>query len=75
MAPTVMSVVAVFHFVLSRQKKYFQFVDGVWIIESIYFEVRQNILHQILFVNYHIFVSGFQAYLGWDYSDDDHSEI
>ena len=45
MAPTVMSVIAVFYFVLSRQKKYFQFVDGVWIIESIYFEVRQNILH------------------------------
>ena len=39
MAPTVMSVIAVFYFVLSRQKKYFQFVDGVWIIESIYFEV------------------------------------
>ena len=39
MAPTVMSVIAVFYFVLSRQKKYFQFVDGVWIIESLYFEV------------------------------------
>ena len=40
MAPTVMSVIAVFYFVLGRQRKYFQFVDGVWIIESLYFEVR-----------------------------------
>ena len=39
MAPTVMAVIAVFHFVLSRQRKYFQFVDGIWVIESLYFEV------------------------------------
>jgi len=43
MAPTVMSVIAVFYFVLPRQKKYFQFVDGIWIIESLYFEVSKLI--------------------------------
>eukprot|EP00092_Neocalanus_flemingeri_P002862 GFUD01003060.1.p1 GENE.GFUD01003060.1~~GFUD01003060.1.p1 ORF type:complete len:914 (+),score=90.26 GFUD01003060.1:82-2823(+) len=43
MAPTVMSVIAIFYFVLPRQKKYFQFVDGVWIIESLYFEVSKLI--------------------------------
>lgn len=42
MAPTVMAVIAVFHFVLSRQRKYFQFVDGIWVIESLYFEVCSN---------------------------------
>ena len=78
MAPTVMSVIAVFYFVLSRQKKYFQFVDGVWIIESIYFEVKDRIfeIEFCLFqFNYHIFVLGFQAYLVWDYSGDDDLEI
>lgn len=43
MAPTMMSVIAVFHFVLPRQKKYFQFTDGIWIIESLYFEVSKLI--------------------------------
>ena len=43
MAPTVMSVIAVFYFVLNKQRKYFQFVDGVWIIESLYFEVSKLI--------------------------------
>lgn len=43
MAPTIMSVIAVFYFVLPRQKKYFQFVDGIWVIESLYFEVSKLI--------------------------------
>ena len=43
MAPTVMSVIAVFFFVLNKQRKYFQFVDGIWIIESLYFEVSKLI--------------------------------
>lgn len=43
MAPTVMSVIAVFYFVLPRQKKYFQFIDGIWVIESLYFEVSKLI--------------------------------
>lgn len=41
MAPTMMAVIAVFHFVLPRQKKYFQFIDGIWVIESLYFEVSK----------------------------------
>ena len=41
MAPTVMAVIAVFQFVLPRQKKHFQFVDGIWVIESLYFEVSK----------------------------------
>jgi len=41
MAPTVMAVIAVFHFVLPRQKKHFQFLEGIWIIESLYFEVSK----------------------------------
>ena len=41
MAPTVMAVIAVFYFVLPRQKKYFQFSDGIWVIESLYFEVSK----------------------------------
>ena len=28
-----------FVFALPKQKKYFQFSDGVWVIESLYFEV------------------------------------
>ena len=44
MAPTVMAVIAVFHFVLSRQRKYFQFVDGIWVIESLYFEVCSSLI-------------------------------
>ena len=49
MAPTVMAVIAVFHFVLSRQRKYFQFVDGIWVIESLYFEVcSAHIMYQYL---------------------------
>ena len=43
MGPTVMAVIAVFFFALPRQKKYFQFVDGVWVIESLYFEVKEKI--------------------------------
>jgi len=43
MAPTVMTVIAVFFYALPRQKKYFQFVDGVWVIESLYFEVSKLI--------------------------------
>lgn len=39
MCPTVMAVCAVFYFALPRQKQYFQFADGVWVIESLYFEV------------------------------------
>jgi len=50
MAPTVMSVIAVFHFVLPRQKKYFQFVDGVWIVESLYFEVSKLVWSLITLV-------------------------
>ena len=41
MAPTMMSVIAVLHFALARQKKFFQFHDGVWVIESMYFEVSK----------------------------------
>jgi len=41
MAPTMMSVIAVFHFALPRQKKFFQFKDGLWVIESLYFEVSK----------------------------------
>ena len=41
MAPTMMSVIAVFNFALSRQKKCFQFNDGLWVIESLYFEVSK----------------------------------
>ncbi len=41
MVPTVMSVIAVFYFALPRQKRYFQFADGVWVIESLYFEVSK----------------------------------
>ena len=41
MAPTMMSVIAVLNFALSRQKKFFQFHDGVWVIESMYFEVSK----------------------------------
>ena len=41
MAPTMMAVIAVLNFALSRQKKFFQFHDGVWVIESMYFEVSK----------------------------------
>ena len=41
MAPTMMSVIAVLHFALPRQKRYFQFNDGLWVIESLYFEVSK----------------------------------
>lgn len=41
MVPTVMSVIAVFYFALPRQRQYFQFADGVWVIESLYFEVSK----------------------------------
>ena len=36
-----MAVIAVFQFVLPRQKKHFQFIDGIWVIESLYFEVSK----------------------------------
>ena len=38
-----MTVIAVFNFVINKQRKYFQFVDGVWVIESLYFEVSKLI--------------------------------
>lgn len=41
MCPTMMTVIAVFYFALPRQKQYFQFADGVWVIESLYFEVSK----------------------------------
>jgi hypothetical protein len=41
MAPTLMAVIAVFHFVVPNQKKSFQFVDGIWVIEALYFEVSK----------------------------------
>lgn len=41
MVPTLCTVIAVFYFVLPRQKKHFQFSDGVWVIESLYFEVSR----------------------------------
>lgn len=43
MAPTLCTVIAVFVFALPRQKKYFQFADGAWVIESLYFEVSKLI--------------------------------
>ena len=42
-APTLTAVIAVFYFVINKQRKYFQFVDGVWVIESLYFEVSKFI--------------------------------
>ncbi|XP_040581648.1 endoplasmic reticulum metallopeptidase 1 [Lepeophtheirus salmonis] len=41
MTPTIKAVVAVFHFALPRQKKFFRFTDGIWAIESLYFEVSK----------------------------------
>lgn len=41
MAPTMMSVIAVLYFALPRQKKFFQFHDGLWVIESMYFEISK----------------------------------
>lgn len=43
MVPTICTVIAVFYFALPRQKKYFQFSDGAWVIESLYFEVSKLI--------------------------------
>ena len=64
MAPTVMSVAAVFYFVLARQRKCFQFVDGIWIIESLYFEVRifQNSIYSIYFNSIFIFCLSFLGF-------------
>ena len=45
MCPTLCTVIAVFVFALPRQKKYFQFSDGVWVIESLYFEVGHTQTH------------------------------
>ena len=45
MCPTLCTVIAVFVFALPRQKKYFQFSDGVWVIESLYFEVGHTHTH------------------------------
>ncbi|XP_023345863.1 endoplasmic reticulum metallopeptidase 1 isoform X2 [Eurytemora carolleeae] len=43
MVPTICTVIAVLYFALPRQKKYFQFSDGAWVIESLYFEVSKLI--------------------------------
>ena len=61
MAPTVMSVIAVFYFVLNKQRKYFQFVDGVWIIESLYFEVSK-LIWTVIFVSF-VFLSTVETLL------------
>jgi hypothetical protein len=53
MVPTLCTVIAVFYFALPKQKKHFQFSDGVWVIESLYFEVR-NFLFAV-FISYGIF--------------------
>jgi hypothetical protein len=55
MVPTLCTVIAVFYFALPKQKKHFQFSDGVWVIESLYFEVR-NLLFaylSVLFCHFH----------------------
>eukprot|EP00094_Tigriopus_californicus_P008285 TCALIF_07981-PA protein Name:"Similar to ermp1 Endoplasmic reticulum metallopeptidase 1 (Xenopus laevis)" AED:0.31 eAED:0.31 QI:0/0.9/0.90/0.90/1/1/11/658/673 len=41
--PTLFAVIAVFNFALPRQRKFFQFADGAWVIESLYFEVSRLI--------------------------------
>lgn len=41
MFPTVCTVIAIFFFALPKHKKYFQFSDGIWVIESLYFEVSR----------------------------------
>ena len=41
-APALMAALATHHFLLPRQRKYFQFVDGVWSLEAVHFEVRAS---------------------------------
>ena len=56
-------------------------MDGIWIIESLYFEVRIFQIHSIYSIYFNsIFIFcpsflGFQAYLVWNNSDNDHVEI
>eukprot|EP00096_Caligus_rogercresseyi_P010754 TRINITY_DN4013_c0_g1_i1.p1 TRINITY_DN4013_c0_g1~~TRINITY_DN4013_c0_g1_i1.p1 ORF type:complete len:900 (-),score=145.35 TRINITY_DN4013_c0_g1_i1:1936-4635(-) len=50
MTPTIKAVVAVFHFALPRQKKYFRFTDGIWAIESLYFEISKLVWTFFCFV-------------------------